>query len=190
MKSQTSESVLRRYPLAIGCAAATVLILIALFFRHGALTDTAAQLEQLEADGKSVERNVRNATGLEDHTATLKQAVARLETMLARVDDIAGNQEYFYGLEKDSGVSMTVLRPLGVPKTVAAGSIYQPAGFNVVVEGEFPQLCKFLRSLEEGKRLYRLGDFSIQRSSTAAAIEGRTQKEVLTINFQLLASKR
>ena len=188
-KTQTPDNFFRRYPLAIGCAAATVLILIALFFRHGTLADTKAQLEQLEADGKSVERNVRNAMGLEDHLATLKQTVARLETMLIRVDDIAGNQEFFYGLEKDSGVAMTVLRPLGASKTVAAASIHQPAGFNVVVEGEFPQLCKFLRSLEEGKRLYRLGDFSIQRSSTDASVEGRSQKEVLTINFQLLASK-
>lgn len=188
-KTQTSENILRRYPLAIGCAAATVLILIALFFRHGALADTKSQLEQLEADGRTVERNVRNATGLEEHLASLKQVVSRLETMLTRVDDIAGNQEYFYGLEKDSGVSMTVLRPLGASKTVVAGSIYQPAGFNVVVEGEFPQICMFLRSLEQGKRLYRLGDFSVQRSSAAAAAEGRAQKEVLTINFQLLASK-
>lgn len=189
MKSQTSESVLRRYPLAIGCATAAVLILIALFFRHGALADTRSQLEQLEADGKNVERNVRNAVGLEEHLAALKRLVSQREAMLTRVDDIAGNQEYFYDLEKNSGVAMTVLRPLGAPRTVAAGSIYQPAGFNVVVEGQFSQICTFLRSLEQGNRLYRLGDFSVQRSSTEASIEGRSQKEVLTINFQLLASK-
>ena len=189
MKSQTSETPLRRYRLPLGGAVVTCVFLIALFFRHGTLADTREQLEALETNGKNAERNVRNATGLEDHIAALNQAVARLESMLTRVDDIAGNQEYFYGLEKDSGVSMTVLRPLGAPKTIAAGSIYQPAGFNVVVEGEFSQIWRFLRTLEQGNRLYRLGDFSVQRSSNAAAVEGRSQKEVLTINFQLLASK-
>ena len=188
-KPQPTESFLRRYPLALGCAAASCAILVALFFRHGTMADTNARLEQLEADGKSVERNVRNSNGLEDHLGSLKRTVSRLEAMLTRVDDIAGNQEYFYGLEKASDVAVTVLRPLGVPKAVAPGALYQPAGFNVVVEGSYSQLCGFLRALECGQRLYRLNDFSMQRSSTVAAAEGRAQKEVLTINLQLLAAK-
>jgi hypothetical protein len=188
-KSQTSDNILRRYPLALGCAAVSCAILVALFFRHGTLVDTNARLEQLEADGKSVERNVRNSTGLEDHLGSLNRTVSRLEAMLTRVDDIAGNQEYFYGLEKASGVAVTVLRPLGAPKSTAAGALYQPAGFNVVVEGTYPQLCVFLHALECGQRLYHLNDFSVQRSSNAAANEGRAQKEVLTINLQLLAAK-
>jgi hypothetical protein len=79
--------------------------------------------------------------------------------MLTRVDDIAGNQEYFYGLEKDSGVSMTVLRPLGASKAVV-GRLHLSAGrLQCGRRGGVSQICMFLRSLEQGKRLYRLGDF-------------------------------
>ena len=84
---------------------------------------------------------------------------------------------------------MADLRPLGASKAAVAASLYQPAGFNVVVEGEYSQLCGFLRSLESGQSLYRLIDFSVQRASTVASAEGRAQREVLTINFQLLAAK-
>ena len=180
---------LRRYPLALGCAAVCLLLATAYIVRRGTLTGDAERLAQLESEGRNIERDVRNAGGLEEHTATLKQGVARLEKRLIRADDIAGTQEYFYGLEKASGVTMTVLRPLGVSKAAAAASLYRPAGFNVVVEGEYSQLCGFLRSLESGLSLYRLVDFSVQRASTVASAEGTGQREVLTINFQLLAAK-
>lgn len=188
-KPQNTGNLLRRYPLALACAGVACVLVAVLILRQGALAESRASLEQLETEGKTVERNVRNAVGLEEHLTTLKQGLARIEGMLTRADDISGNQEYFYQLESASGVRVSVLRPLGAPKTVVPGAAYQPAGFNVVVEGEYPQLCKFLRILEGGQRLYRLTDFTVQRASEVAVVEGRMQKEVLTINLQLLAAK-
>lgn len=192
-KAPTKANLLRRYPLALACAGLALVMVAVYFLRNGTLAEERTKLEQLEADGKKIERNVRNSAALEEHLAALKAGVAGLEEKLTRIDDVSGNQEYFYGLEAASGVRMSVLRPLGAPKGAAAGQNYQPASFSVVVEGDYPQLIAFLHALETGSRLYRLVDFNVQRASAAVVAEasasGPAQKEVLTINLQLLAAK-
>ena len=191
-KAPTKANLLRRYPLALACGGLALVLAAVYFLRSGTLGEERTKLEQLETDGKKIERNVRNSAALEEHLAALKAGVAGLEEKLTRLDDVSGNQEYFYGLESASGVRMSVLRPLGAPKTAAAGQNYQPAGFSVVVEGEYAQLIAFLHALETGSRLYRLVDFSVQRASAGVVVEdaaGSAQKEALTINLQLLAAK-
>jgi len=186
---QPQKNFFRRYPLALGCAALASLLLAAYLVRQGTLSESREGLAQLETEGRTIERNVRNAVGIEEHADALKQGVARLESMLTRVGDISGNQDYFYRLESISGVRISVLTPLGAPKTVDLSAAYQPAGFRVVVEGTYAQLCGFLRALECGQRLYRLNDFSLQRATSDMSAGSVAQREVLTINLQLLASK-
>ena len=184
-KASNAGILFRRFPLASACLAGCLLLVIAYYFRQDALAGRLARFEQLESEGKMLERNVRNAVGLEEHLEKLNEGIDLLEDKLTRVDDVSGNQEYFYGLEKGTGVRVSILRPLGPAKGVSAGQAYQPAGFNIVVEGGYTQLIRFLRALEQGPRLYRLNDFSVQRTSGQES----GPREVLTINLQLLASK-
>ncbi len=188
-KAPSSGNILQRYRFASAAAGLAVIFAGAYFFRGGALTSAQAECDTLEAEGKKTERNVRNAKDLEKHIAAMQRGVTQLESKLARVDDVSGSQEYFYGLEGASGVRVTVLRPLGLPKGNAAAT-YQPVGFNVVVEGEYGQLIAFLRSLENGARLFRLQDFSVQRAAGGSSTDPAAKpRDVLTINLQLLAAK-
>lgn len=188
-KVQSSGNFFQRYRFASIAAGFSVVLAAAYFFRGGALDSARAECENLEAEGKKTERNVRNAKDLEKHIAAMQSGLVQLEAKLARVDDVSGSQEYFYGLEGASGVRVTVLRPLGLSKGNAATS-YQPTGFNVVVEGEYGQLIAFLRSLENGSRLYRLVDFAVQRASGGSSTDSAAKpRGVLTINLQLLAAK-
>ena len=188
-KAPNPGNIVRRFPLASGCLVACLLLGGTFFLRQGSLASERARLEVLEIEGKKLALSVRNATGIEDHLAALKAAIVTLESKLTRVDDVSGNQEYFYSLEAGTGVRVSILRPLGPAKATSAGQAYQPTGFNVVVEGEYVQLIRFLRTLEQGPRLYRLNDFAVQRASGEAAQTTAAQKEVLTINLQLLAAK-
>ncbi len=185
-KAPNAGNIVRRFPVASGCLAGCLVLGGLFFLRQSTLSDELARLEVLESEGKKLALGVRNATGIEEHLAALKTAIGALEGKLTRVDDVSGNQEYFYSLESGTGVRVSILRPLGPPKTTTAGQAYQPTGFNVVVEGEYVQLIRFLRTLEQGPRLYRLSDFAVQRASAEA---NAAQKEVLTINLQLLAAK-
>lgn len=188
-KNQTAGSLLRNYPFAAVCAGVVIFLSIALVFRWGAMDGARSELDRQESEGSQIEKNVANAVGLEEHLGLVKDGVSKLESKLITVDDVSGNQEYFYRLEATSGVRLSILRPLGVAKTVQANATYRPAGFNVVVEGEYTQIIAFLRAVETGAHLYRLVDFSLQRASQQAESSSSTPV-VLNVNLQLLASKQ
>ncbi len=186
---QKAGEVLRRFPLATGCVAIGVVGLLALGFRFGALSEAEALRDQQDAESKKVAKNVTNAAGIEDDVQALQADVARLEAMLINVDDVSSNQAYFYGLESESGVRMSILRPTGSSKNVPKNAPYLPAGYNVVIEGSYAQAIAFVRALEQGSRLYRLVDFTLQRSSQGGAPGAPAGGVVLNLNLQLLAAK-
>jgi Tfp pilus assembly protein PilO len=188
-KTEKKGNLLRQYPFASACAGVGLLLAVGLGVRFGALSDVQAELDRVSTEGKRVESNVRNSTDLEEQVQTIKADVARIEALLRKVDDVSSNQEFFYRLESSTGVRLTVLRPLGAAKADANTVAYQRAGFNIVAEGSYVQLVGFLRALENSPSLFRLTDFSMQRSSASAASVDAGSTLVLNLNLQLLASK-
>ena len=196
---KSGTALYRRYPLATIFGALWVALLAGLFLRFGALDEARASLARQEAEGKRIEKNVLNGTGLDKHLSALTVGLAKLEAKLIRPDDVGTNQQYFYELVSATGVSLENLRPLGVTqaqgkapaatkgKAPVAG--FQPFGYAVVVEGSFAQVLAFVRALETGARHYRLVDYGLQRktqdSGAGASPEG---KVVLNLNLELLAS--
>jgi Tfp pilus assembly protein PilO len=188
-KEQPSPNFLRRYPLALASVGVAFVLIAVVLVRGSGLTEARDQLELKQTEAQKAERNQRNAAGIEQHLDALNANVARLESMLVGVDDVSGNQGYFYRLESSTGVRVSVLRPTGVVKDYARGGVYQAAGFSVVVQGSYPQVVAFLRALENGGRLYRLIDFTLQRSSEQKA-SASTPEVALNLNLLLLARKQ
>jgi Tfp pilus assembly protein PilO len=187
-KEQTPQNILRRYPLAVASTGVALALLVVVAVRYSGLDEANAALEQNTTEAQKAERNVRNAADLEQHLAIVNQGVARLEKMLIGVDDVSGNQAYFYRLETETGVRVSVLRPTGASKDQPKNASYQRVGFNVVVQGSYAQVIAFLRALEQGDRLYRLVDFSLQRASEDRST-GTGAGVALNLNLQLLARK-
>ncbi|MFT3830074.1 MAG: hypothetical protein QM691_10265 [Opitutaceae bacterium] len=185
-QEQSSKNILRRYPIALAAAGLVLALVAVTTVRFSALDDATAELEAKRSEALKAERNLRNAAGVERHVESVTKDVARLESMLVGVDDVSGNQAYFYKLESGTGVRIAVLRPTGVAKEAAKNASYAPAGFNVVVQGSYAQGLAFLRALEAGERLYRLSEFAVQRSSDQQS--GGSQI-TLNLTLQLLARK-
>lgn len=186
---QSVGKALRRRPFATACCAIACVLLLVLALRFSAVDTARAELARVESEGGQIEKNVRNAANIEDHLSHVKEGVAKFDARLITVDDVSGNQEYFYRLESVTGVRLSILRPLGVPKSLDKNASYRPAGFNVVVEGDYAQVISFLRALEKGTHPYRVTDFTLQRASqqqeTSAIVP-----IVLNLNLELLASKQ
>lgn len=187
-KDLSPKNVLRRYPLALAGAGMALLLVGFTVFRFSAMDEATAELATKRTAAQSAERNARNAVGIEQHLSSLTKDVARLDSMLIGVDDVSGNQAFFYRLETSTGVRVIVLRPGGVPKDAGKAASYVPAAFNVVVQGNYTQIAAFFRALEHGERLYRLIDFSLQRASDQQP-SGAAQEIALNLNLQLLAKK-
>lgn len=188
-KEQPAQNVFRRYPTAMACAAVALVLLGGVCIRFSALGEARAELEQNETEDQKTERNLVNSVSLEQHVEEVEHEVSRIESMLIGIDDVSGNQGYFYRMESSTGVRVSVLRPSGPAKDTPKGAAYQPAGFNVVVQGRLPHVVAFLRAMENGERLYRLVDFSLQRASDQSAVGPGHAEVALNLNLQLLARK-
>jgi hypothetical protein len=186
---QSVGKVLRRRPFATACCAIACLLLLGVVFRFGAIDTARTELARVEAEGGQIEKNVRNAANIEEHLSQVKKGVVEFEARLITVDDVSGNQEYFYRLESATGVRLSNPRPLGVPKSLDKNASYRPAGFNVVVEGDYAQVITFLRALEKGTHPYRVTDFTLQRASQQQE-SSAIVPIVLNLNLELLASRQ
>lgn len=188
---KSGPALYRRFPLATIFVVLWVALLAGLFFRFGALDEARASLAQREAEGKRIEKNVLNGTGLDKQVAALTAGLSKLEAKLIRPDDVGTNQQYFYELVSASGVSLASLRPMGVgqAKSKAPAANYLPFSYGVEVEGSFAQVLAFVRALETGARHYRLVDYGLQRQSQdPGAGTSNGGKVVLNLNLELLAS--
>jgi hypothetical protein len=196
---KSGTALYRRFPLATIFVVLWVALLAGLFFRFGALDEARASLAQQEAEGKRIEKNVLNGTGLDKQVAALTAGLSKLEAKLIRPDDVGTNQQYFYELVSATGVRLANLRPLGVAQGMAQGvaqakskapaANYLPFGYGVVVDGSFAQVLAFVRALETGARHYRLVDYGLQRQTQdPGAGTSNGGKVVLNLNLELLAS--
>jgi len=178
----------RRYPLATISAGVWVVLLALVGYRFGALGEAKELLAQKETEGTRLEANVRNAAGLDKQVDLLNAALLKLESKLIRTVDVGPNQQYFYDLEAVTGVKISILRLAGATKAKTTGGVFKPVGYNVGVEGRYPQVVAFLQALERGAHHYRLGDFAVQRDSQAQADETAGGRVFINLNLELLAS--
>ena len=191
-RPKSVSALVRRFPLATGCAVLWVLLLVGLFIRFGALGEAKAEFTRQETEGTRIKRDVLHGTNLDKHVAALAAGLSKLEAQLIRPDDVGTNQQYFYQLESATGVKLSVLRPQGVskskPKDKALSNSYHPFAYNLVVEGEFHRIRAFLQALETGVRHYRLVDYTVQRAAEDQSDPTKAGRVVLNLNLELLAS--
>jgi hypothetical protein len=182
---------LQRFPIASGCVGLGLLLLVGLYVRSSTLDEAKAALGEKDAECVKIEKNVQNAVGIDKQVETLSAGLAKLEAKLIRAGDVGPNKQYFYDFEATSGVKLTP-RPLEKSSSKIKGAVkssaFQPSGYNLVVEGRFPQIIAFLEALERGTHHYRLVDFAVQRPGQEQSTEGSAAKVVLNINLELLAS--
>jgi hypothetical protein len=178
----------RRYPLATISSGVWLVLLAIVGYRFGELGAAKELLSQKEAEGLRLEANARNAAGLDQQLELLNTRLRKLESKLIRTVDVGPNQQYFYDLEAVTGVKLSILRLAGAAKTKGTGGVFKSVGYNVGVEGRFPQVVAFLEALERGAHHYRLGDFALQRDSQAQAGGAAGGRVFINLNLELLAS--
>ena len=97
--------------------------------------------------------------------ATVEQAAKRIEDNLVVESDLAGNSDYFYQLEKTSGVRLSDLNQLN-SQPAGDDNPYRAIPFSLRLSGSYPQLIAYLHGLEEGPRLLRIRRYSFARGIT------------------------
>ena len=177
----------RRYPIGVVCALVGAIMLGGFFIRNSRVDELSEQVKQVEDQGRIILNDIRNATGLAEHYATLRAATKDLESRLLQVNERARNQQYFYRLESDAGVKEVSLQATsaGGDSKAAGRRSYSPIGYTITVEGEYRRVLNFIGRLETGQCFYRLDSASIFRRGDGGAT-GLAAPATVTLNLELL----
>jgi hypothetical protein len=187
VNTQTLITFFKKHPIGVGCALLAVVLGVLTFLRSGHLTEVKALLEERSTLGGRLKNNLRYSADLDAHLAVVTEAIAEVETKVINPGALATNQQFFYRLEEELGITIVDLRQEVVRKST------QPKEFITVpyilsVQGTYVQLIELLQRLEEGDRLIRFVDanFSLARGAEAQGADPYNPLILLTLDLELL----
>jgi hypothetical protein len=175
MTTADLTSAVKKNPLIVGCAVLTLALGAMLYLRLDSIPEANSRLDELSAQSRRYALNISNASQLKEHMDALIAANKAIDGRVIRSTDIGINQQFFYKLESESGVKLLDLRQGGKPATKTN---FAPVGFTVSLQGDFPQVLKFLRGLEDGSHYARV--------LTASCSGTRTGDVTMTLSLELL----
>ncbi len=177
----------KKYPVIIGSAALSLILLVASYLRSGRLHDLSGQAKAKEEALQKILDDIKNGGNLSEQYDALTVATRDLESRLVHSSERARNQQYFYRIESDTGVKEVNLQPITAeprgpraPKTLFTG-----VGYSITVKGDFRQILDFLVRLENGQHFCRLVSGVVGRDTPRGGATA-TNMITLTLNLELL----
>lgn len=187
MAIETKEllAAVRKHPMVVGCGVLSMLLIIGIYYRSGRAGRLADQLHQKEQKGQRILDERSKGANLSEQYERLTKEVKDLESRLVVSSERARNQQYFYRIESETGVTEVNLQPStgGTMSGKKRKSTYTKVGFDVTVKGDFRQILGFLRRLENGRHFYRLLTASVTRRGVRG---GPDATNTLTLTLKLV----
>lgn len=173
--------VLRRQPIRTICVLIAILSAAGIYWLDGKIEKAALDLDQKTAEGARLATNVSYAAQLPAQLAKLSNAGQRVKERLVHATELATNLQYFYRLEKDSGVELVELHQTTSSDGAKSKAKGSGVMFSISVKGDYPALITWLRRLESGTHYCRI-------LSTSMGLVGidRTGPVTLNITLELL----
>jgi len=116
--SQAGKKV-AEFPILFVCGILTPLIVVLLVMRGPKVTQFEQELSALEREWHNIQTNVERASGMETDIERLEQGLEVVRQRLMQVDNVAVNYEFFFDLERESGIALS--RFSQAPATDGAG---------------------------------------------------------------------
>lgn len=160
---------MRQYPVLFVCGGVVLLLLVLLFMRGPKVNQYDAALAELDVKWRNIQTNLERSTQLEQEIEAIESGLERIRGRLMSVEDVAVNYEFFYGLERDSSVTLVQFSqdkasdgealPIG-RKSLRHFSVIP---FDLQMRGTLPQLLVFVESLERQDYIVRIDFLRITR---------------------------
>ena len=156
MTSQELNAFIKKSPIPVVCGVVTLLALATLYFRSGAIAEAEAELAQKSAEAEKYALNIKYSAQLKEQFEELATANKNIDSRLTRASQQGVNTQFFYKLERETGVKLVNFGQSPNTPTKAAKAAFIPVGFNVSVQGTMAQVLDFLRQLEGGTHYCRV----------------------------------
>lgn len=163
------------YPVLFVCGIITPLALILLFMRAPKLEQYETELSDLERQWEQILTNTERSSGLEEDIAALEAGLEDIESRLMDVENVAVNYEFFYDLEKETGISLDQFS-----QGVASNGSEIPMGrekmkhfsvipYDLTLSGSMDQVLGFMDVLNRQEYIVRLDMLRFYPSTAGAA---------------------
>jgi len=184
MNTDSIKALFRKYPTGFIASSVAIVVLGLFFYRHEALAEMQAEVEQSTSDGQRQATNVNYASMLDPQLQAMEVANTNVASRLINPNDLANNLQYFYKLESEAGVKLLNTPQPASQNIKAAKGLYVPVQYTVSVQGSYSQVLTFLRKLEQGVYYCRVK--SAVCSQAQQANEKAPAEVVLSLTVELL----
>ena len=181
---------LKRYPVPSISAAVVLLCLITFYFQLDLVDNLKTRRDEIDDEAVRMEDNIVAGNNLEEQLREMKTRLEDLNSRLIEPLELAENLKYFYSFESATGVSLADLRQNTAPPPAKGGKgggkssgHLEGIGYTVTLSGTFAQAVAYFDELENGRRLYRLRNFQLQRGR-----EVNQSAITLALNLELLGT--
>lgn len=185
-------ALIKKQPIAFACGVVIVGLAVVLFLRSDAVALAQAEYQEREKELQKIDLNVRSSAGLAEATAEMVEAGGRFDARLVRAGQLANNLQFFYRLEKETGVRLIDVRqlPIPAPKRGEARGAFAPVPFAITIQGTFAQVHGFLRHLETGPHFTRFTQVALAKYATGGESGSGSASGMLSgsINLELIGT--
>jgi Tfp pilus assembly protein PilO len=178
--ADTLKRAYKRQPVVCIGALATLVILLAFYFRGGLADENAEKIERLGKESSTIDRNVTNSASLETHLKTLREANERISSGVLRHANQADNLKIFYQLESAAGVKLNDEVRLA-PVAPAKGATYGRLNVTVNLTGTYSGILDFIARTHKIAPAVRLADLNM------TIVPENPDLRISQISFEVLA---
>jgi len=187
MKPKEILAKILAYPLALSLVGAAIVLAGWAYWRSsGTLEDAHTELDTVTQQSDCISKNNASSELLDEQLAELNADATKLTTGLINpVEDIA-NQQFFYDLERTTGVEQ-ISDPLHTTtehsKDPAEPSI---ATFTISVAGHWENILSFIYALQSGPHPLRISLMQLAKSPQLRSAAGEVGRLNLTLTVEML----
>jgi hypothetical protein len=168
---------IKKHPISLACAGISLACVLLLYFRSDKIAEYQKLNEQKTAEASVTIANVRNSEKLAEQTAALQAVNKELDSRVMRAGQLAGNLQYFYRMEADTGAKLLDVRQ-GSVRAGARTTTYTGVPYTVSVQGTFPQVLSFIGRLQNGNYFCRFISVGLTKSGD--------EQVSLSLNLEIL----
>jgi hypothetical protein len=163
------QALWKKFPLVVLAGGVSVILLVVLVLRFTTLESKIGEAEELKREIDLMERNIRNATSLEEESARMSEMIGEIPRRTILRQDRAGNSAYFYRLA--DGLSASIVRVnqrddlpgryTGRQPNRWQLNQFEEVSFEIAAVGRLNELLELIHYLRSSEKLIRIGDFSL-----------------------------
>ncbi len=170
--------IVKKYPLPSACLLVLIIAVMAFYLRTDLLIEANSKLEERSTELKRYKTNLAASAQLDTQLLVLQKANAQLQASAIHITELAKNPQFFYSLEKETGVKISDVRQMATSAAKGPLDAFIVVPFTIVAEGEYINILNFLKRLEYGNNIVKI--------STASLDPFQQTKLSLTITVDVL----